>query len=150
MTELTQETDALQVSVGSLTSRAARLFAQALTQAQQALHILPAQYRILLELWREDGLAQKDLIARLDIEQSTIGNTLNRMVKDGLISRQPHPQDGRSQSLSLTPYALKLKDQALRDARYVNEKALSGFSGEEREQFIALMHKMIEALKDES
>lgn len=136
-------------SAGAVTSHAARLFVQALAAAQQTLHIAPAQYRILHELWQQDGLAQKDLIARLDIEQSTIGNTLNRMVRDGLIERLPHPKDGRSQILGLTQHAKRLKDQAVKAAYRINEKALSGFSEEERGQFFLLMDKMIKALKDE-
>lgn len=142
-----QQTDSQDISAGAVTSHAARLLSQALAEAQQTLRIAPAQYRIMRELWREDGLVQKNLIARLDIEQSTIGNTINRMVRDGLIERQPHPQDGRSQILCLTPHAKKMKDQAVNIACRINDKALSGFSEEEKIQFFSLMDKMIKALR---
>lgn len=146
--ETHQHTDFQGISAGAVTSHAARLFIQALAVAQQGLNIAPAQYRLLTELWQEDGLAQKDLIKRLDIEQSTIGNTLNRMVRDGLIERKPHLKDGRSQILCLTPHAKMLKDQAIKNAFRINEKALSGFTEVERQQFFLLMEKMIKALKD--
>jgi len=49
-----------------------------------------------LQLWAEDGLTQRDLVERLDIEQATMGNTLGQMEHDGLIVRTPHPTDGRA------------------------------------------------------
>lgn len=96
-----------------------------------------------------DGIVQKNLVTRLDIEQSTIGNTLNRMVRDGLIERKPHPQDGRSQVLCLTPRGRALKEEAMGNACQVNAKALSGFSEDEKCQFFFLMNKMIKALKEQ-
>lgn len=134
---------------GAMVAIAARLLQQSLAQAQQHLGIAPAQFRILYQLWLEDGLTQKDLVERLNIEQSTMGNTLSRMERDGLIERKPHPYDGRAQLLCLTKRAQDLKDPAIENAKRVNESALSAFAEDEKEQFTALMQKLLKTLKEE-
>lgn len=135
-------------SAGAAIAHAARLMSQTLAEAQQDLNIAPAQYRILTELWKYGGLTQRDLVARLDIEQSTIGNTLSRMERDGLIQRKPHPTDGRAQIIGLTARARKLKEPAMAIGAKINNVALSGFSAAEKAQFREFMNRIISALKE--
>ena len=70
-----------------LASQLAKGFARSLHQRAAGLGFSPGQFPILLELWAEDGLTQKQLLERVDIEQATMANTLSRMVRDGLIGR---------------------------------------------------------------
>ena len=78
-------------SAGYLINHLARIFAQALAREIKPLGLAPGQFMVLLELWREDGLTQRDLVGRLDVEQATLANTLSRMERDGLVRRAPHP-----------------------------------------------------------
>lgn len=137
-------------SAGAVVVHASRLFVQAFSAAQRALHVSPMQYRVILELRSQDGLTQKDLIAKLDVEQSTIGNTLNRMEQDGLIERKRHPNDGRAQILCLTHKSLDIIGPASENANRVNEKALVDFSETEKQQLFVLMQKLIGGLKNQS
>ena len=52
-------------SAGYLANHMARLFAQHLHRRIRPLGLAPAQFMTLLELWDDDGLTQKDLVARL-------------------------------------------------------------------------------------
>ena len=72
-------------SAGYLANHMARLFAIALNERIGPLGLAPAQFMTLLELWNEDGLSQKDLVQRLDVEQATMANTLSRMERDVLV-----------------------------------------------------------------
>jgi DNA-binding MarR family transcriptional regulator len=94
----------------------ARLFAIGLTERLRPLSLATAQFAVLLHLWENDGLTQRDLVERLDLEQATVGNTLNRMERDGLILRKPHPDDGRSQIICITDRARALRAAATRSA----------------------------------
>jgi DNA-binding MarR family transcriptional regulator len=134
-------------SAGYLVNHMARLFATALADALQPLGLAPAQFMTLLELWQEEGLTQRDLVQRLDVEQATMASTLNRMERDGLITRRPHPQDGRAQCVHLTEHARSLRDPALAAARALNAHALGGLSAEERQQFLCTAQRVIGALK---
>ena len=134
-------------SAGFLANHMARLFAKGLQQNIRPLGLAPAQFMTLLALWEKDGLTQRELVERLDVEQATMANTLTRMERDGLIQRRAHPEDGRSQSIHLTPKAVALREPATDAARAVNGVALGDLSEEERAAFLDLTRRVIEALK---
>lgn len=135
-------------SAGYLANHMARLFAIALHEKIRPLGLAPAQFMTLLELWNGDGLTQKELVQRLDVEQATMANTLNRMERDGLIARQENPDDRRARVIRLTQKARDLRDDATAAAMAVNKKALAGFSADERKAFVAMMSRAIGALGD--
>ena len=134
-------------SAGFLANHMARLFAKGLQQSVKPLGLAPAQFMTLLALWEQDGLTQRELVERLDVEQATMANTLTRMERDGLIERRAHPGDGRSQSVHLTRKARALREPATSAARSVNAAALGSLSESERQAFLDLTGRVIEALK---
>lgn len=134
-------------SAGYLANHMARLFAQGLHARIGPLGLAPAQFLALLELWREEGLTQADLVARLDVEQATMANTLTRMERDGLVQRRPHPVDRRAQQVWLTDKARALHAPATEAAAAQNEASLGTLSAEERTQFLALMTRVIDAMR---
>lgn len=130
-------------SAGYLANHLARLFERGLAGRIKPLGLTTGTFPALLELWENDGLTQKELVERLDIEQATMANTLSRMERDGLIKRQKDPDDGRVQRVVLTERARALRDPAIAAATTENEDALAALSGEERALFIDLMQKVI-------
>lgn len=132
---------------GVLAAQMARLFAAALAEGLRPLSIAPAQFTVLAELWRENGVTQRDLVGRLDVEQATMANTLNRMERDGLIRRQPHERDRRAQIIRLTEKARSLEEDANAVAAAVNARALSRLSPEERLFFTRLMRDVVSSLR---
>ena len=134
-------------SAGYLANHLARLFAQGLQGRIGPLGLAPAQFMTMLELWTEDGLTQADLVARLDVEQATMANTLARMERDGLIRRLPHPQDKRARQNWLTPKGADLRAPATAAAQAQNEHALRGLDATERQALLALMRRVIAAMK---
>ncbi len=136
-------------SAGFLANHMARLFAIGLHQRIAPLGIAPAQFMALLELWGEnDGLTQRVLVERLDVEQATMANTLARMQRDGLIEKKPHPSDKRAQLICLTKKAINLKPEAIAAAAAQNKLALSGLSDEEHKKFLELMGTVIKSMQN--
>ena len=135
-------------SAGFLVNHMARLFAKGLQDRITAFGITTGQFPILLELWEEDGLRQSELVARINVEQATVANTLNRMERDGLIKRTKHPSDARAQQITLTDKALAIKDRAYEAANTQNKLALSGLSKTEQETFLRISRQIIQAMKD--
>jgi DNA-binding MarR family transcriptional regulator len=133
-------------SAGYLANHVARLFARELAEAVRPLGLAPAQFMVLLELWREEGLTQKDLVGRLDVEQATMAATLARMDRDGLIERRPDQADARARRIQLTSRARALQEPALAAAKGVNARALTGFSEEEREALLSGLRRIVGAL----
>nr|WP_316243067.1 MarR family transcriptional regulator [Jannaschia aquimarina] len=134
-------------SAGYLANHMARLFAQRLHERIRPLGLAPAQFMTLLELWDEDGLTQRDLVDRLDVEQATMANTLARMERDGLIERRAHEADARAKTIHLTRRARDLRGPAEAAAREVNAMAMEGMEAAERERFVVAIGKAVEGLK---
>jgi len=136
-----------QNSAGYLANHMARLFAKGLQQRIAPLGIVTGQFPILLELWEKDGTTQRELLAKLDVEQATLANTLTRMERNGLISRTRHPADARSQQIWLTSQAKQARGAAHQAAKAQNALALSGLSDTERTEFLEYMRRVIDAMR---
>jgi len=132
-------------SAGYLINHLARIFAHALAREIKPLGLAPGQFMVLLVLWREDGLTQRDLVSRLDVEQATLANTLARMERDGLVRRAPHPSDGRAQVIRLTARARQLEAGATKAAEGINRRMLAAIPPSERAGFVENMRRVIEA-----
>ena len=135
-------------SAGYLVNHLARLFARGLQERIRPLGLTTGTFPALLELWEREGLTQKQLVQRLDIEQATMANTLARMERDGLVVRKKDPADGRAQRIWLTGKARALRSPAIGAALEVNAGAMDGLSQAERRQFIALAGKLIAGLQE--
>ncbi|MBB4210053.1 DNA-binding MarR family transcriptional regulator [Rhodothalassium salexigens DSM 2132] len=134
-------------SAGYLANHLARLFARHLHARIKPLGLSPGTFPVLLELWREEGLTQRQLVERLDIEQATMANTLSRMERDGLIVRTRDEADARVQRVRLTPRAKALETAALGAAEAVNRTALGDLDEPQRAALIGHMQRMITALQ---
>ncbi|MDO9416876.1 MarR family winged helix-turn-helix transcriptional regulator [Pararhizobium sp.] len=111
----------------------AKSFSRALQERGQKLGFAPGQFPVLLELWIEEGLTQKQLLDRMDIEQATMANTLGRMERDGLITRRKHPEDKRAQQIFLTDKARMMQEAATQAALEADQSHFQGFRRFEKE-----------------
>lgn len=134
-------------SAGYLVNYMARLMFEELRHRIEPLGIVPGQFPALLALWQKDGQTQKELVDKLDVEQATMANTLNRMERDGLIQRKDHPTDRRAKIICLTDKARSVRDDAYTAATTVNEKALADLTPEEVAQFVDFMQRTVRTLK---
>lgn len=134
-------------SAGYLIHHMARLCFEDLRKRIEPLGIVPGQFPALLALWQQDAQTQSELVTKLDVEQATIANTLNRMERDGLITRREHPDDGRARVIYLTDKAKMIRDDAYAAAAEVNSNMLDDLSHEERSQFIDFMQRTIRTLR---
>ena len=68
--------------------------------SQLGLHV--AQELFLFVLWREEGLSQSELAARLRVELPTLTKAVQRMERAGLLIRRADEQDRRVSRVYLT------------------------------------------------
>lgn len=134
-------------SAAYLASQLAKGFTRSLQQRAAGLGFSPGQFPILVELWSEDGLTQKQLLERVDIEQATMANTLARMERDGLIERRPHPHDKRAQLIFLTPKASAMQADAVEAAIAADQDLFKGFRTFERELLFEYIRRILENAK---
>ncbi len=134
-------------SANYLAAQLAKSFSKALSKRAATLGFSPGQFPVLLELWNEDGLTQRQLLDRVDVEQATLANTLARMERDGLIERKPHPRDRRAQIIELTDKGHELECQAIAASRDTDDAMLAGLLKFERHLLLEYMGRTIDAAR---
>jgi len=91
---------------------AARLVMQAYTPLLSQLGITYPQYLVLMVLWEKDGQPVNDIAHRLLLETNTVTPLLQRMERQGIVTRKRGEQDKRQQIVSLTDKGKALEQQA--------------------------------------
>ena len=81
---------------------ASRLITQAYTPMLTALGITYPQYLVLMVLWEKDNQPVNEIAHRLILETNTVTPLIQRMEKQGLITRKQGDKDKRQQIVSLT------------------------------------------------
>ena len=100
------------------------------------------QYYILKELWRENGLTQRELSERIGIMEPTAVNTLKLMRRHGLIRKERNSRDRRKTNIFLTVSGKQLFSEILPFAEAVNAEAVLGFSAGELSALRGLLERM--------
>ncbi|MEV1004260.1 MarR family transcriptional regulator [Nonomuraea sp. NPDC050202] len=95
------------------------------------LHV--GQELLLNQLWREDGLTQGELIARLGVEPPTVTKTLQRLERAGIVYRAPDPDRPRIGRVYLTDTGKALREPVEGIWKQLDEDLQRGFTAEERE-----------------
>src|SRR2546428_9748990 len=90
-----------------------RLYDRRLQGALGDLGVAPGQFAPLVMLFEQDGLTQAELCRRINVEQPTMANTLDRMERDGLIKRKPDPEDKRRAAIHLTARAGDMRGRVM-------------------------------------
>ena len=116
-----------------------------LREALAPLGLQPAQAAALIEIGASEGLTQKQLVERLDVEQPGVARTLNGLEADGWISRRQLA--GRAQGLYLTDKARAVVPEAARITAEVNQAALGELSRTEGAHLIDRLGEVISSLK---
>ena len=87
---------------------------QAYTPFLNELGITYPQYLVLMVLWEKDALPVNDIAHRLLLETNTVTPMIQRMEKQGIVTRQRGKEDKRQQIVSLTEKGRALEEQAYR------------------------------------
>jgi DNA-binding MarR family transcriptional regulator len=102
-------------NLGFLLAKASQRWNELLGQAfKERGHgrVRPAYGSLLLPLWEEDGLRMGELARRARLSKQTMTTMVRLMERDGLVRREPDPDDGRASRVRLTPRAKRLKPVA--------------------------------------
>jgi DNA-binding MarR family transcriptional regulator len=101
------------------------------------LHV--GQELLLNQLWRNDGLTQSELIARLGVEPPTVTKTLQRLERAGFLRREPDPDRPRVSRVYLTDAGRALREPVEEVWLRTDQQLLSGFDPTERDLLARLL-----------
>lgn len=106
-----------------------------------------AQGKILYVLWEQNGIAIAEISKLTGLANTTLTSMLDRMEKNGLIQRVPHPRDRRKTLIYLTEKASGLKMQYLAVSEEMNQIYYRGFQEEEIIDFEQKLERVLNNLK---
>ena len=136
-------------SIGYLLANAHKQTMGMLADCIAPMGVTPAQWQVLVVLWETDGLTQKELSQRVAVETATLSRTVDRMERDGLVTRDRSATDRRQVHVRLTEYGAGLWRDLVPEAEANQDRALKGISDVEEEILRGLLKRVISNMTPE-
>lgn len=121
----------LDESLGFLVYRAALLMKKELARQFEPHDLTPEQWAVLVRLWEEEALTQRQVAERTFKDQANIARIVKRLESKGLVRRAPCIDDGRCYRLHLTDEANALMPQLIPRALRAVSRAVAGIDSAE-------------------
>jgi DNA-binding MarR family transcriptional regulator len=123
--------------------RAQQLLLARVDAALKPFSLSFARYEVLrlLAFSRTGRLPLSSAVARLQVHATTVTSTADRLVRDGLIVREPHPHDGRASMLALTDAGRELVERAT-EALNADVFANPGVAGDDAAELVAIVARL--------
>lgn len=106
-----------------------------------------SQCHTIVEIGRAGTMSANVLAEILGLDKSTVSRSVDKLVSDGIIVREPDPEDRRYVTLLLSEKGLSIfADVEKRMAQYF-EEVIAAIPDDKREQLVESLHYLVEALK---
>lgn len=113
-------------TLGLLLHDTARVWRTKLDQRLRPLGLSMGKWTTLAHLARGgDKLTQKEVAARIGIEEPTLAGILDRLQEDGWIKRKSHPDDRRCKTVHLQKRSGKVLDQIFGTAQQLRHELVA-------------------------
>ncbi|MGL5766988.1 MAG: MarR family winged helix-turn-helix transcriptional regulator [Sarcina sp.] len=108
------------------------------------------QPQFLFTLYKEEGLRQKDIAEKLEIQAPTVTVTVKRLEKSGFITKSVDEKNKRVSRLYLTEKGRKACEELQDVMRSVHDEIFSVLTGEEKNKFKELLIKINTRIDEEN
>lgn len=99
---------------------------------------------LLLRLMERDGLTQVELARRQLVEAPTVCRMVDRLVRDGMVERLPHPEDRRASRVVLTEEGRRAAERGMALVDEIERSAFADLDPEQRDALMALALRVID------
>src|SRR3954468_25012455 len=125
-------------------NRASRALSRHLDAELRPFGFALGQMPVLRALAGGEARSQAELARLAQVEQASMAETLARMVRDGVVDRQPDPHDGRASLVSLSRRSRQRLVPARRALMTADAMAMAGVSGEGLGAIFRLLQRLVE------
>ena len=108
------------------------------------IEVNAAQINILFQLWLEDNVSISNIAKRTNLANTTLTNMLERLMRQGLITKTRNPENKREYIVSITDKCRQLYEEYLYIEKTMREINFMGFSEDE----IGQIKKYLLRMKD--
>jgi DNA-binding MarR family transcriptional regulator len=106
-----------------------------------------AAFGLLMSLLKRGPQRQGELAEQAMLDPSTVSRHTAQLVKAGLVSRQPHPEDGRAVQLVATPAGVAVGRDLIDRRVAMLGRILSGCEPDDSETLLRLLRRLNDGLE---
>ena len=132
----------LETLMGYNATRTSLKVIELFTKRMTVYDLRHVDFSILSIIMHNPGVTSRQLCGVLSILPPNLVGKIGIMEKRELVSRRPHPQDGRAVGLYLTEAGAKLMHDAERTATNLEDDVTSRLSAAEKKTLIRLLQKI--------
>lgn len=136
------DTRYLETLVGYNARRAALAVIEVFMARMAEYELRPVDFSVASLIAHNPGITSRQLCSSLGMLPPNLVGLLNALEKRGLITRRPHPNDGRASGLHLTPEGIAFMREAESAASELESDAASRLTAAERKTLIRLLKKI--------
>jgi DNA-binding MarR family transcriptional regulator len=107
--------------------------------------LVQLEYALLVFIEDVPGIHQRTLSQAMGIDRNNVSIIVDRLEAQGLVVRSPGAEDRRAWQLFLTPRGKALRRRLRPRIRTANERILSPLKPAERELFIDMLARLVQA-----
>jgi len=134
--------------IGYMLSDVARLMRTVFDRRVREIGLTRSQWLVLSRLHRRPGASQSELADMLEVDRASAGRMLDRMEKNGWVTRKPDAGDRRINRLHLTRDARRVHAEMWTIAEATVDDALARLSEIERAQLERLLGRVKTRLQE--
>jgi DNA-binding MarR family transcriptional regulator len=102
----------------------------------------PRAYAVLKALSEDDGRSQRELSTQLDIHRNVMVTVVDKLEREGLVKRMPHPGDRRAFAVTLTDKARELLPKLDAQGRAQEDEITASLTEAERKAVLRHLQQM--------
>lgn len=129
-------------TIGFLLGEASRIMRNRFDEYAQTKGITRQQWLVLIALMRQEPVNQTTLANYLEVEPMSLCRMADRLQAAGMLERHPDPNDRRVRLLYLSPAAKELLGELRRHGAKVMDLATSGFTPQQKDDFLESLEKV--------
>lgn len=129
---------------GMLTNRTNRRMLRYVNSSLEKYNITTEQWNVLVRVYKEDKLNQKQLSKKTDKDQPTIARIIDILERKKLIERKMSKEDRRAFVINITEAGENLAKEVEPFLEGIFEQVLSGISVEELDIYTKVLMKINE------
>ena len=125
-------------SLGKVSRQMSRVYRERLAKYS----LSQPQFFLLIALYEEDDILITRLAEKVALDKSTLTGILDRLERDGLVTRQAKPSDRRALYVCLTEQSRSLRADLTHLYNDTNQQFISRLTDHERDVFDTILHKL--------
>ena len=136
------DTSYLESLIGYNARRAALAVIEVFLQRMAPYGLRPVDFSVMSLVTHNPGITSRQLCTALGILPPNLVGMINALEARGLITRKPHPHDGRALGIHLTPAGQKLMREAEKTAAALEQDVGDRLTAAELKTVIRLLKKV--------